>query len=452
MPGIDNQPPLDNNQILSREQHEQVEHYQPDTMLDTAGEQKLTQILQQIFPKLLEDINVNAAASIPADKLNQQLGPILDKLLQTANIDLSKLEQTLLQQKLLAEMTGFGPIEPLLKDKSVSDILVNDATTIYVERFGKLYLTPARFFNSEHILKTLNRILLLAGRRIDETTPFVDTSLPDGSRVNAIIPPLTKATPILSIRKFAYQKLTIDDLINNGTLTRPMADLLQTMLACRLNILITGGTGSGKTTLLNALAQSIDPNERIITIEDVYELKLAQPHVISLITRPANIDGKLEVNQRMLFKNSLRMRPNRIIIGEVRGAEVFDMLQAMNTGHDGSLSTVHASSVREAFNRLTNMISLTGFNYSTEAMLEQIISCIHVIVELSRLSSGQRVITNISEINNNSTKAIDLHNIYQYQYQTQANAAKFQFNGISKNLTAIFARHGYEAAILDKKQ
>ncbi len=315
------------------------------------------------------------------------------------------------------EVMGLGPLEPLLSDQSVSDILVNTYKTVYVERHGRLERVDVRFESDAHLLKIIDRIVSRVGRRIDESSPMVDARLQDGSRVNAIIPPLAIDGPVLSIRRFAAVPLRMDDLLRTGSIAAPMAQLLEGMVAARLNVLISGGTGSGKTTLLNVLSGFIPHSERIVTIEDAAELQLQQPHVVRLETRPPNIESKGEVTQRALVRNALRMRPDRIILGEVRGAEAFDMLQAMNTGHEGSMATVHANSARDAVARLENMLGMAGMQMPTRAMRQQIASAISAIVQVARLSDGQRKVIGISELSGMEGEMITMQEVFAFRQQ-----------------------------------
>ena len=312
-------------------------------------------------------------------------------------------------------MLGYGPLEPLLKDPGISDILVNTYKQVYVERQGKLELTDVTFHDNAHLLKIIEKIVSRIGRRVDESSPMVDARLPDGSRVNAIIPPLAIDGPILSIRRFAVNPLSIDDLLKFRSITPPMSQLIQALAQAKINILISGGTGSGKTTLLNVMSGFIPESERIVTIEDAAELQMRQIHVVRLETRPANIEGSGEVTQRALVRNALRMRPDRIILGEVRGAEALDMLQAMNTGHEGSLATIHANTPRDAIARLENMASMAGSNLPTHATRQQIASAITVIIQVSRLTDGTRKIVSIQELTGMEGEMITMHEIFTFR-------------------------------------
>ena len=313
------------------------------------------------------------------------------------------------------EILGYGPIEPLLQDPTVSEVMVNSPDTVYFEKDGRLYLSPIRFRDNTHIVRIIERILAPLGRRVDETSPMVDARLPDGSRVNIIIPPVAPKSPTVTIRKFRADKMTMDDLIGVGTVTHELAEFLRACVQGKLNLIISGGTGSGKTTLLNALSGYIPDTERIVTIEDPTELRLQQAHVVTLEARPPSLEGRGEVTQRDLVRNSLRMRPDRIIVGEVRGPEAFDMMQAMNTGHEGSVSTVHANSPRDALARIENMILMANLDLPSRAIREQIASALHVIVQISRFSDGTRKLTHISEVAGMEGQVVTMQDIFRFE-------------------------------------
>jgi pilus assembly protein CpaF len=351
-----------------------------------------------IHRRMLERLNLKSIDSVAPDALRAQIRQIITSLVAEENIPLSEGERLSLEEEVINETFGLGPIEPLLHDPDVSDILVNTHRSVYVERFGRLELTDVRFDDDDHLMRIIDRIVSRVGRRIDESSPLVDARLPDGSRVNAIIPPLSLDGPILSIRRFGVRTLDMNDLLELGSMSPGMAELLKGTIKSRLNVLIAGGTGSGKTTLLNALSAYIPGDERIVTIEDAAELQLLQPHVVRLETRPPNIEGEGRVTQRELVRNALRMRPDRIIVGEVRGDEVLDMLQAMNTGHDGSLTTVHANSARDALHRLETLMLLSGVNLPSQAMREQISAALDVIIHVARMSDGTRRVVSVGEI------------------------------------------------------
>jgi len=354
---------------------------------------------ERIHQRLLEILDLSLIVTVEPSQARKQIRETALRLFDEQSAPLSAQSRIRVCQLIEDDILGLGPLEPLLSEPTVSDILVNGCRQIYVERFGRLEPTPLRFVSNEHLLKIIDRIVSSVGRRIDESSPMVDARLKDGSRVNVIIPPLALDGPILSIRRFMKDRMQLDDLVQRTrSLNLPMAAFLKAAVAGRLNILISGGTGSGKTTMLNALSQYIPRSERIITIEDSAELQLRQDHVIRLETRPRNIEGKGEVTQRDLVRNSLRMRPDRIVVGEVRGEEAFDMLQAMNTGHDGSLTTIHANSPRDALSRIESMISMAGFDFPLRTIRAQIASAIHVVVQLERMTDGVRRVTSIHEI------------------------------------------------------
>lgn len=356
------------------------------------------ELKSRVHQKLLDRVDLAVMESLSPDRLREELKVLVERLLSEETLAINEAERKSLVRDIQHEVLGLGPIEPLLADPTVSDILANTHRQVFVERAGKLELTDVRFENDAHLMKIIDKIVSGIGRRVDESSPMVDARLPDGSRVNAIIPPLAIDGPILSIRRFAVTPLGMDDVIRGKSLTPGMAEILGGLVKAKVNLLISGGTGTGKTTLLNILSGFIPHDERIITIEDAAELQLQQPHVVRLETRPPNIEGKGEVAQRALVKNSLRMRPDRIILGEVRGAEALDMLQAMNTGHEGSMTTVHANTPRDALTRLENMVGMAGLNLPPKAMRQQISSAITAIVHVSRLTDGKRKITSIQEI------------------------------------------------------
>ncbi|MDH3216699.1 MAG: CpaF family protein [Candidatus Krumholzibacteria bacterium] len=369
----------------------------------------------RIHRSMVERLNLASLDSIDPEIFRAQIRQIITGLLGEEQIPLSEAERIALEQEILNETFGLGPIEPFLHDPDVSDILVNTYSQVYVERFGQLELTETRFDDDDHLMKIIDRIVSKVGRRVDESSPMVDARLPDGSRVNAIIPPLALDGPILSIRRFGVRTLDLDDLLEIGSISPGMAELLMGAIRARLNSLISGGTGSGKTTLLNALSAFIPAEERIVTIEDAAELQLLQPHVVRLETRPPNIEGKGRITQRELVRNALRMRPDRIVVGEVRGDEVLDMLQAMNTGHDGSLTTVHANSSRDALHRLETLMLLSGVNLPTTAMREQISAALDVIIHVARMSDGTRRVVGVSEIVGMERDIVAMQDIFVFK-------------------------------------
>lgn len=364
---------------------------------------------------LINRMDLSKLASLTPEQIHAEVSRLAESVLAQEAMPLSTIEKDRLVNDVQHELFGLGPLEPLLADPTISDILVNSPRTIYIERNGKLEITDVAFKDDEHLMRVIERIVSTVGRRIDESSPMVDARLKDGSRVNAIIPPLSIDGAILSIRRFGTTPLTMDLLIEKKALTKDIAEMLHMCVSARLNTMISGGTGAGKTTLLNALSASIPDNERIVTIEDSAELQLQQPHVVRLETRPANIEGKGEVTQRDLVRNALRMRPDRIVIGEVRGGEAIDMLQAMNTGHDGSLTTVHANTPRDALSRLETMIQMTGMRLSERAMRQQIAAAVDLVLQVARLSDGSRRVTSISEITGMEGDTITMQEIFQYE-------------------------------------
>lgn len=344
-----------------------------------------------------------------------QVNKWINIILNEEKTVLSAIDRERLQTEVYDELFGFGPLEPLLADKTISDILVNGSNNVYIERAGLLERIEASFKDDDHLMQIIDRIVSRIGRRIDESSPMVDARLPDGSRVNAIIPPLSLNGPVLSIRRFGVNPLTIENLLDYETLTPSMVEFLDACTKSRLNMLISGGTGSGKTTLLNCISSFIPPDDRLVTIEDSAELKLQQPHVVRLETRPSNIEGRGEINQRALLRNSLRMRPDRIIIGEVRGEEAIDMLQAMNTGHDGSMTTIHANSPRDALSRLETMVSIAGLRLSDKSVRQQIAAALDLVIQVSRLSDGTRKVSSISEIVGMEGEMILMQEIFSYR-------------------------------------
>src|SRR2546430_2751625 len=368
-----------------------------------------------IHIRLLDTLDLSLLESLDKTFLKQEIGKIVEDMLKSAGVPLNIREKETLIREMQDEVLGLGPLEPFLKDPTISDILVNTHKNIYVERFGKLELTQARFKDGSHLRNIIDKIVSSVGRRIDESSPMVDARLADGSRVNAIIPPLALDGPVLSIRRFGADPLRMAKLIELGALTKDIAEMFEMCVRARLNVLISGGTGAGKTTLLNALSAYIPADERIITIEDSAELQLQQPHVVRLETRPPNIEGRGEVTQRDLVKNALRMRPDRIVIGEVRGGEAIDMLQAMNTGHDGSLTTIHANTPRDALARIESMIQMTGMRLSDRAMRQQIASALDLVLQVARHPDGSRRVTSIAEITGMEGETITMQEIFLYE-------------------------------------
>ena len=403
-------------------------------------ERTYNSIKSQVHFSLVKKLDLSSVADMPKEELSQVIRQSLQDIATREKLPLNQEERAMLISDLLNEILGLGPIEPLMQDDSIQDILVNGHSSVYVEREGVLEPTPIRFRDDEHLMQIIDKIVSSIGRRVDESSPMVDARLEDGSRVNVIIPPLALDGPILSIRKFGQKALTIDDLISSNTLPAEIAAYLEAAVKSKLNILISGGTGAGKTTLLNILAGYIPDNERIITIEDSAELRLQQPHVVRLESRPANVEGKGEVTLTDLVRNSLRMRPDRIIVGESRGAEVLDMLQAMNTGHPGSMSTIHANSPRDALSRMEVMLSMGTSVFSEMAMKALLGSAINIIVQLARLPDGKRRLMSVSEVAGISGEDFVLHEIFRFeQHGVDANG----------NIYGCFKATGKESMFMD---
>src|SRR5436305_9091808 len=379
------------------------------------GNKSFEDLKRHIHAKLVEKLDFTRVKDLQSDALRKDIRRVIEHLCDTENPLLNRIERERLIDEILDETLGFGPLEALLKDPTISDILINGPHNIFVERRGKLEKTDIKFRDNDHLLQIIDRIVSKVGRRVDETSPMVDARLPDGSRVNAIIPPLALDGPTVSIRRFGTNPLKLEDLLNYKAFTPEMAMLMEACIKARLNILISGGTGCGKTTLLNTLSSFIPNDERVITIEDAAELQLQQEHVVRLETRPANIEGKGAVNTRDLVRNALRMRPERIIIGECRGGETLDMLQAMNTGHAGSMTTLHANNPRDALSRMETMIMMGGFEMPVKAMRQQMASAIDLIIQANRLQGGPRKITSISEVLNMEQDVIIMQDIFRFK-------------------------------------
>ena len=377
--------------------------------------ERLGEIKLELHKALLDNLNLAALDTASEADLRAEINAIATESLDEMGIVLNREERTKLTQDLFFEVTGLGPLETLLKDETVNDILVNGPQQIFVERNGKLELTDVTFKDEKHLMRIIDKIVSAVGRRVDESNPYVDARLQDGSRFNAMVPPVAVDGSLVSIRKFKKDKLGIEDLVGFGAFTEEMAAYLQAAVATRLNIIVSGGTGSGKTTTLNALSSFIDNNERILTIEDTAELQLQQTHVGRMESRPPNVEGKGEVSPRDCLKNALRMRPDRIIVGETRGEEVIDMLQAMNTGHDGSMTTIHANNARDGISRLENMIAMAGMEMPLKAVRSQISSAVNLIVQASRLQDGSRRMTSITEITGMEGDVISMQEVFRFQ-------------------------------------
>lgn len=401
-----------------------------------------------LHQQLLEMINLSAIEKLKPEEFRMEASELVKELLFKEQIPLNSSERNKLVDDITDEVLGLGPIEPLLKDPTVSDVIINTYERVYVERAGRLESTEVKFKDERHLLRIIEKIVSRVGRRVDESSPMVDARLPDGSRVNAVIPPLAVDGSLVSIRKFSAMPFDLDRLVENGTMTKPIRELLAGLVRAKLSILISGGTGSGKTTFLNALSRHISNRERIVTIEDAAELQLQQIHVARLETRPANVEGRGEVTQRDLVKNALRMRPDRIVVGEVRGGEAFDMLQAMNTGHDGSMTTIHANSCRDAFSRLEQMISMTGFDLPPRSMRQQISSAINVVLQLNRFEDGTRRLVSVHEVTGMEGDVVTMQEIFAFRRtgiaENGAIRGHFVATGIRPNFVDALQRHGVD--------
>src|ERR1041384_5096871 len=410
------------------------------------GNQAFQEMKARLHRAIISRMDLVKLNNLPADRVTAEVSRLAEDLLIAENTPLSLVERERLVSEVHDELFGLGPLEPLLADGSISDILVNSYSNIYIEGRGKLERPPINFKDDEHLMRVIERIVSTVGRRIDEAQPMVDARLADGSRVNAIIPPLAIDGPTLSIRRFGTDPLKMPQLIENGALTKEIAILFEMCVRARLNIVISGGTGAGKTTLLNAMSAYIPADERIVTIEDSAELQLQQPHVVRLETRPMNIEGKGEISQRDLVRNSLRMRPDRIVVGEVRGPEAIDMLQAMNTGHDGSLTTIHANTPRDSLSRLETMIQMTGMRLSDRAMRQQIASAVNLVIQVARLTDGTRRVVSISEITGMEGEMVTMQEIFQFErVGIDANGkvmGKFRTTGIRPRFAERLKQYG----------
>ena len=410
--------------------------------------ERLGEIKLELHKELLDNLNLGALETATEKDLRAEITAIASETLERMGVILNREERTTLNQELFDEVTGLGPLEPLLKDETVNDILVNGPQQIFVERNGKLQLTDITFKDERHLLRIIDKIVSAVGRRVDESNPHVDARLADGSRFNAMVPPIAVDGSLVSIRKFKKDKLGIDELVNFGAFSEEMAAYLQAAVACRLNIIVSGGTGSGKTTTLNALSGFIDDDERILTIEDTAELQLQQTHVGRMESRPANVEGKGAVSQRDCLKNALRMRPDRIIVGETRGEEVIDMLQAMNTGHDGSMTTIHANSARDAVSRLENMVAMAGIEMPLKAVRNQIASAVNLFVQASRLQDGSRRMVSITEITGMEGEVISMQELFRYErlgLQPDGKIiGRFTATGVRSHYSDRFRQWGYD--------
>ncbi len=413
------------------------------------------ELKDELHGRLVDKLDLRTLEKLSPERIREELRAIVGSMVSASKVPLNQLERERLVQDLLDEVTGLGPLEPLLRDQTISDILVNTCDTVYVERAGKLEQTRVRFDSNDHLMRIITRIVSRVGRRVDETSPMVDARLPDGSRVNAIIPPLAIDGPILSIRRFGRSPLKVRDLLTLGSATPEAIAFLGACVQSKLNVLVSGGTGTGKTTFLNALSAFVPESERVVTIEDSAELQLQQQHVVRLETRPVNIEGKGEILARDLVRNSLRMRPDRIIIGEVRGAEVLDMLQAMNTGHEGSMTTIHANSPRDALARLEAMIGMGGVPLSESAARQMISRAINVVIQLSRGTDGRRRLASICEITGMEGPAVTMQELFRFEQRgTDAEGrvqGAYAFTGIRPRAMERIERTGIDPAkVLEK--
>ena len=440
---------------VSGQQLEEILDSQPKPRtMNTGGlSSDMAKAKKKIHPLVMDRLDIAAASQLPRDELQHQISEIVNEVARDEKLHLNLTEQQSIVEVMLDDMLGLGPLEPLLADEAVTDILVNGPQQVYVEKGGKLELTDVKFQNNDHVLNISRRIVSQVGRRVDESHPLVDARLLDGSRVNIIIPPLAIDGPSISIRKFAKKGITLDVMKRQQNISDPMATVLKIAARSALNILISGGTGSGKTTLLNAMSQMIDQGDRIVTIEDAAELQLQQPHVVRLETRPANLEGQGEISMRDLVKNALRMRPDRIILGEVRGAEAVDMLQAMNTGHDGSLGTIHANRPREALTRLENMIGMAGINLPAKAVRTQIASALDMIVQVSRMRDGARRITHVEEVVGMEGDIITTQTLFTFEFEGEDTSGqiqgRFKSSGLRPHFAPKAAYYGLDRPLLE---
>ncbi len=410
--------------------------------------EKISELKVELHKRLLESLNLAALESASENNLKTEIADITSEALNEMSVAINASDRAILNQELYDEVMGLGPLEPLLKDESVNDILVNGPRRIFVERKGKLELTDITFKDERHLLRIIDKIVSAVGRRVDESNPYCDARLADGSRFNCMVPPVAVDGSLVSIRKFKKEKLRIDDLIKFGAFTEEMAAYLQAAVSCRLNIIVSGGTGSGKTTTLNALSSFIDNDERVLTIEDTAELQLQQVHVGRMESRPANVEGKGAVTQRDCLRNALRMRPDRIIVGETRGEEVIDMLQAMNTGHDGSMTTIHANSARDGISRLENMVAMAGIEMPLKAVRSQIAAAVNLIVQISRLQDGSRRMVSITEITGMEGEVISMQEVFRYERLGVEPSGKiigrYNATGVRSHYSERFRQWGFD--------
>ena len=424
-----------------------------DAAKATSTADTLSATKDKIYNLLMEQIDITTSSRLPREDLKRQIIELIGEIVIEQKLPVTLSEQQTLANQIVDDMLGFGPLEPLLRDGLVTDIMVNGPYQVYVERKGKLELSDVKFRDNAHVMAIATRIVTGVGRRVDESSPICDARLPDGSRVNVIAQPCSIKGASISIRKFSQKKITLDVMVGTKNISEALCKVLKICGAIRLNIVISGGTGSGKTTLLNAISRMISHGERIVTIEDAAELQLQQPHVVPLETRPPNLEGDGEINMRDLVKNALRMRPDRIILGEVRGPEAFDLLQAMNTGHDGSMGTLHANTPREALTRLENMIGMAGINLPSKAVRTQIASAVNLIVQISRMRDGVRRVTHVTEVVGMEGDVIVTQDLFTFEFKGEDADGKlygeFKSSGIRPHCAAQAAYYGLEKALLD---
>ncbi len=405
----------------------------------------MEQLIFRMHQMLIDELDADQISSMPAEERRKVVEQAAETLLRREMPSVGGITRDQIVARVVDEVVGLGPIDALMRDPSISEVMVNGPDEVYFEREGILYLSDVRFRDHSHIARVIERIIAPIGRRVDEASPMVDARLPDGSRVNVVIPPVAPKSPTITIRKFRADKLSMDDLVRAGTITQEIVEFLAACVRLKLNILISGGTGTGKTTFLNALSAFIPESERIVTIEDPVEVKLQQPHVVSLEARPANIDGRGEITQRDLLRNTLRMRPDRIIIGEVRGPEAFDMLNAMNTGHEGSLSTIHANSPRDALARIENMVLMANLDLPDRAIREQMASALHLIVQLARFTDGVRRVTHVTEVTGMEGQIVTLQDLFRFRQTGVTSEGKIEGQIEPTGIRPVFAER-FEAA------
>lgn len=426
---------------------------EPAATIEEKPNSKIAENKDRIYGLLMEQIDLTTASRLPRDDLKKQIVDLIGEIVMEQKLLINQAEQQIMATQIVDDMLGLGPLEPLLKDEAITDIMVNGANQVYIERKGKLILTDVKFRDEQHVMGIAQRIVTAIGRRVDESSPICDARLMDGSRVNVIAQPLSIKGCSISIRKFSAKKITLDIMAEQNNISANLCKVLKIAGKVRLNIIISGGTGSGKTTLLNALSQMIDHGERVVTIEDAAELQLQQPHVVPLETRPANLEGHGEITMRDLVKNALRMRPDRIILGEVRGSEAIDLLQAMNTGHDGSMGTLHANTPREALTRLENMVGMAGINLPSKAVRTQISSAVGLIVQISRMRDGIRRITHVTELVGMEGDVIITQDLFLFEFQGEDENGRlmgeFKSTGLRPHFTPKAAYYGLDKNLIE---